>query len=69
MKQKKINELVSKNLTEYVIIFSDESTSYTDLASLVEGHISEKSSEQTTKKLLRWVHIAIGNARRVFNGI
>ncbi len=65
----KINELVSKNLTEDVIIFSDESTSYTDLASLVEGHISEKSSEQTTKKLLRWVHIAIGNARRVFNGI
>lgn len=64
-----INKIVEKNLSKDVIIFSDESTSYTDLADLVEGHISEKSSEETTKKLLKWVHIAIGNARRVFNGI
>lgn len=35
------------------------STSYVGIASLVEIHISEKATKQTTKDTLRWVHIFI----------
>lgn len=34
----------------------------------VDIHISEKSTEQTTKETLKWVHIAISNAKRNFVG-
>jgi len=30
----------------------------------VELHITEKSDKQTTAETLKWVHIAIGNAKR-----
>lgn len=53
---------------EQVIIFSDQSTSYVDIADYVELHIAEKSNGQTTKETLKWVHIAIGNAKRNFVG-
>ena len=45
-------------------MFSDKSTSYKDISDYVEIHISEKSDKQTTKETLRWVHIAISNAKR-----
>jgi hypothetical protein len=48
---------------EKSIVFSDKSTSYINIEDYVEMHITEKSNEQTTKETLRWVHIAIGNAR------
>jgi len=50
------------------VVFSDDSTSYVNIADYVELHISEKSSEQTTKETLKWVHIAISNAKRNFVG-
>lgn len=50
------------------VVFSDDSTSYVNIADYVEVHISEKSCEQTTKETLKWVHIAISNAKRNFVG-
>jgi hypothetical protein len=50
------------------VVFTDDSTSYVNIADYVELHISEKSSEQTTKETLKWVHIAISNAKRNFVG-
>jgi hypothetical protein len=50
------------------VVFSDESTSYVNIADYVELHISEKSNEETTKETLKWVHIAISNAKRNFVG-
>jgi len=50
------------------IVFTDNSTSYVNIADYVELHISEKSNEQTTKETLKWVHIAISNAKRNFAG-
>jgi hypothetical protein len=44
-------------------VFSDKSTSYINIADDVCIHMSEKSSEKTTKETLKWVHIAIGNAK------
>ena len=53
---------------EQTIVFTDKSTSYANIADYVEIHINEKSSEQTTKETLKWVHIAISNAKRNFVG-
>lgn len=50
------------------IVFTDKSTSYVNIADYVDIHISEKSSGQTTKETLKWVHIAISNAKRNFVG-
>ncbi len=49
---------------EKTIIFSDKSTSYINIGDYVSIHMTEKSSQQTTKETLRWVHIAIGNAKK-----
>jgi len=66
-------EEITKAVLEMIepesIVFSDKSTSYFDLKDIVEGHYTELSSEETTKSTLKWVHIAISNAKRVFNGI
>ena len=35
---------------------------------MVEIHLSEKSIKQTTKETLKWVRIAISNAKRNFVG-
>jgi len=64
-----INEIVSNNIGKCSIMFTDKSTSYIDIADYVEVHISEKSSRETTKTTLRWVHIAISNAKRTLLGI
>lgn len=53
---------------EQTIVFTDKSTSYVNIADYVEIHITEKSSKQTTKETLKWVHIAISNAKRNFVG-
>lgn len=59
-----INDLVKKTIAESSIVFTDQSTSYVDISTLVEIHISEKSTKETTKDTLRWVHIFISNAKR-----
>lgn len=64
-----ILEVVEEDLENTTIIFSDLSNTYNHFNELVEGHISYKSSNETTVENLRWVHIVIGNARRVFDGI
>ena len=58
-----INETLKNSIAESSIVFTDQSTSYVDIASLVEIHISEKSTKQTTKYTLRLVHIFISNAK------
>ena len=53
---------------EQTIVFTDKSTSYVNIADYVEIHMTEKSNEQTNKETLKWVHIAISNAKRNFVG-
>lgn len=64
-----INEMVSKNIEQCSIMFTDKSASYIDIADYVEVHITEKSSKETTRTTLKWVHIAISNAKRTLLGI
>lgn len=63
-----INETIKESISEKSVVFSDKSTSYIDISDYVEIHITEKSDKQTTKETLRWVHIAISNAKRNFLG-
>jgi hypothetical protein len=42
------------------------STSYINIDDYVEAHLIEKSSEETTVTTLKWVHIAISNAKKKF---
>lgn len=59
-----IDRTIKESLDESCIVFTDKSTSYVDIADFVELHITEKSDAQTTKTTLKWVHIAISNAKR-----
>jgi transposase-like protein len=59
-----INQSVQQSIDNESIVFADKSSSYADIADFVELHITEKFDKQTTKETLRWVHIAIGNAKR-----
>ena len=59
-----INEKVKKSIDNQSIVFTDKSTSYVDIADFVELHVMEKSSKETTQETLKWVHIAISNAKR-----
>jgi len=63
-----VNKTVQEHLDEKSIVLTDKSTSYVDIADFVELHITEKSSKETTKETLKWVHIFITNAKRNFLG-
>lgn len=64
-----IDETVGGNFDETSIVFSDKSTSYVNISDYVEMHIMEKSGKETTSTTLKWVHIAIANAKRTLLGI
>jgi ISXO2-like transposase domain len=64
----KINETIKTCLDEKCIVFSDKSKSYLDIADLIEAHVMEKSSNELTNGALKWVHIAITNAKTNFSG-
>jgi len=68
-KSKEINDLIQSSFDEKSIIFSDKSTSYVNISDYVEAHYTEKSNEETTQTTLKWVHIAISNAKRTLLGI
>lgn len=59
-----IHETIKESIDNQSIVFTDKSTSYVDIADFVELHITEKSNKETTKDTLKWVHIAISNAKR-----
>jgi hypothetical protein len=69
LKAEEIDKTVEAFLDKRTIEFSDDSTSYTNLGKLMESHYPEKSNEQTTKTTLKWVHIAMNNAKRMFDGV
>jgi hypothetical protein len=67
-KKEEVTEELKTTLDETTIVFSDQSTSYVDIADYLELHITEKSDKNTTKETLQWVHITISNAKRTLLG-
>jgi len=59
-----INQTIKDCIDQQSIVFTDKSTSYVDIADFVELHVTEKSDANTTKTTLKWVHLAISNAKR-----
>jgi transposase-like protein len=68
-KSNSAEEAVKSSLDSQTIVFSDKSTSYFNFSEHVDVHMMEKSSKETTVTTLRWVHIAISNAKRNFLGV
>lgn len=64
-----IDDIVKSSVAKDSVLFTDKSSSYLNLSQYVEMHISEKSTKETTNGMLRWVHIAISNAKRNLLGI
>lgn len=64
-----VNDVVLQYINQNSIIFSDKSTSYVDFSTLFDTHISSKSDENLTKTTLKWIHIAISNAKRNLLGV
>lgn len=67
-KKEEVTQQLKQALEDTTIVFSDQSTSYVDIADYVELHITEKSDKNTTKETLQWVHITISNAKRTLLG-
>lgn len=68
-KSEEIKETLVESIDKESFIFSDKSSSYLNMKDYVESHFSEKSTKQTTAVSLKWVHIAISNAKRTLLGI
>ena len=64
-----INNVVKESINEKSIVFTDGSASYIDIEKYIEVHVMEKSTPEVTKETLKWVHIAIANAKRNFLGV
>ena len=64
-----INKTIRENIDEKSIVLTDKATTYVDISKYIETHITEKSTKETTETTLKWVHIAIANAKRNFLGI
>jgi len=64
-----IDKVIRENLSEMSIVFSDKNPTYGNISDYVEVHITEKSDKETTVSTLKWVHMAISNAKRTLLGI
>ncbi|MCM4158785.1 IS1595 family transposase [Antarcticibacterium flavum] len=68
-KASEVESLIKGSLDPNTVVLSDKSTSYFKFEDYVEAHITTKSNKKTTVEILKWVHIAISNAKRNFLGI
>ncbi|MFT4680515.1 MAG: hypothetical protein ACI9YU_000343, partial [Flavobacteriales bacterium] len=64
-----IDQCVKENLDEKTIVLSDKAKNYVNISEHVEGHVTVLSDKNSTNDTLRWVHIAISNAKRTLLGI
>jgi hypothetical protein len=68
-KSDSVDDCVQESLGEKSIVLSDKATNYVDISKYVEGHLTEISDKKTTNETLKWVHVAISNAKRTLLGI
>jgi len=68
-KSDSVTNTVKECIDERAIVLSDKSKSYINIAEHIEAHFVYQSENETTNKILKWVHIAISNAKRTLLGI
>jgi len=64
-----VEQFVEESIERESVLFTDKNTAYVNLERLVEEHIKIKSSPDSTKGALNWVHVAISNLKRNLLGI
>lgn len=70
LRAKSINEEVSRNVDKETVVLSDAYRGYNKLEEIIKEHkIINTSKIKETHKVLPWVHSAIGNAKKIFQGI
>jgi hypothetical protein len=60
-----VTETVKKQVDTQAEITSDDSTSYKKLKQVVKSHQAQAVKPEDLPKILPWVHIAIGNVKRL----
>jgi hypothetical protein len=68
-KSDNIENVIQDSIDEESIVFTDKANTYLDIADHVKIHISEKYTKETTATTLKWLHIAIANAKRNLLGV
>ncbi|GHB37453.1 hypothetical protein GCM10008106_18340 [Mongoliitalea lutea] len=64
-----VEQFVEESIDTESVLFTNENTACVNLERLVEEHIKIKSSPDSTKVALNWVHVAISNLKRNLLGI
>ena len=64
-----IDQVIQENIDKESVVFSDRANTYLNISDYVDTHMSEKSTKETTATTLKWVHIAISNAKRNLLGV
>ena len=64
-----IDQVIQENVDQKSVVFSDRANTYFNISDYVDTHMSEKSTKETTANTLKWVHIAISNAKRNLLGV
>lgn len=65
LKANTINNQVATNISNEAALITDDSTSYVDLNKLVGQHQAQVIPKGKIGVILPWVHIAIGNAKKM----
>jgi hypothetical protein len=60
-----VTQVVKEQVDSQAEITSDDSTSYKKLKHIVKSHMSQVVKSEDLPKILPWVHIAIGNVKRL----
>jgi len=64
-----IRKETESNVNSTSLVTSDKASTCNLLEELVETHVTEYSSKQTTNEVLKWVHIVITNAKNMCKGV
>jgi hypothetical protein len=64
-----VEKFMQKAIDRESILFTDKNPAYVNLEKMVESHIQIKSSRDSTKANLPWVHVAISNLKKNLLGI
>ena len=65
LKAETINDQVASCISDEAALITDDSTSYVDLADIVGQHQAQVIPKEKVGEVLPWVHLAIGNAKRM----
>ncbi len=60
---------IENSITKTSLVFSDKGKNYVDIQKHVETHLKVKSDKDSVKSTLKWVYVAISNAKREFLGV